>query len=39
MTLFRRNVASAESVTLGANTENTSLTEGNLYLVFASAAR
>ena len=38
MTLFRRNVASAASLTLGANTENTSLTEGNLYLVFVSAA-
>ena len=39
MTLFRRNVANAESLTLGANTENTSLTEGNLYLVFVSAGK
>jgi beta-galactosidase len=39
MTLFRRNVANAESLTLGANTENTSLTEGNLYLVFVNAVK
>ncbi len=37
MTLFRREVpATGESLTLGANTENTSLKEGNLYLVFVS---
>jgi len=39
MSLFRRNIANVESLTLGANTENTSLTEGNLYLVFVSAAK
>jgi beta-galactosidase len=39
MTLFRRNVTNAESLTLGANTENTSLTEGNLYLVFVSVGK
>ncbi len=39
MTLFQRNVTNAESLTLGANTENTSLTEGNLYLVFVSAGK
>ncbi len=38
MDLFRRDIAKDESLTLGANTENTSLTEGNLYLVFVSAA-
>jgi beta-galactosidase len=37
MTLFRRNITSAESLTLGANTEDTSRKEGNLYLVFVSA--
>lgn len=35
MDLFRRKVsATGESLTLGANTENTSLTDGNMYLVF-----
>lgn len=35
MDLFRREIAAnGESLTLGANTENTSLREGNLYLVF-----
>ncbi len=34
MTLFRRNSAAGESLTLGANTEDTRLSEGNLYLVF-----
>lgn len=38
MALFRRHVANAESLTLGANTENTSLTEGNLYLVFVNSS-
>ena len=37
MDIFRREVsATGESLTLGANTENTSLTEGNMYLVFVS---
>jgi beta-galactosidase len=39
MTLFRRTVANAESLTLGANTEDTSRKEGNLYLVFVSAGK
>jgi beta-galactosidase len=39
MDLFRREVAAAgESLTFGANTENTSIREGNLYLVFVNAA-
>jgi len=38
MTLFRREVMNGESLTLGANTEDTSIKEGNLYLVFANAA-
>jgi beta-galactosidase len=38
MTLFRRDVPPAgESLTLGANTEDTSRREGNLYLVFVNA--
>ncbi len=37
MTLFRRDVANDESLTLGANTEDTSVREGNLYLVFVNA--
>jgi beta-galactosidase len=37
MDLFRREVPAAESLTLGANTEDTSLTEGNMYLVFVNA--
>ena len=36
MELFRRDVAKDESLTLGANTEDTSRKEGNLYLVFVS---
>ncbi len=37
MTLFRREVpAAGESLTLGANTEDTSIREGNLYLVFVN---
>jgi beta-galactosidase len=36
MDLFVRNLGPTESLTLGANTDNTSLTEGNLYLVFVS---
>jgi len=39
MNLFRRNVTKDESLTLGANTENTSLTEGNLYLVFVNSGK
>jgi beta-galactosidase len=39
MSLFRRDVAAGESLTLGANTEDTSRTEGNLYLVFVNASR
>lgn len=38
MDLFRRDTKSNESLTLGANTENTSLTEGAMYLVFVNAA-
>ncbi|HEY0865652.1 MAG TPA: DUF4982 domain-containing protein [Lacunisphaera sp.] len=38
MTLFRRDISRDESLTLGANTENTSITEGNLYLVFVNSA-
>lgn len=37
--LFKRNCATGESLTFGANTENTSITEGNHYLVFVSAAK
>jgi beta-galactosidase len=37
MDLFRRVTQDNESLTLGANTENTSLTEGNMYLVFVNA--
>ena len=39
MQLFRRQVAAEESLTLGANTENTSVTEGNHYLVFVNATK
>ncbi|MDI1248612.1 MAG: DUF4982 domain-containing protein [Lacunisphaera sp.] len=40
MDLFRREAsAPGESLTLGANTENTSLTEGNMYLVFVGESR
>lgn len=39
MTLFRRAVPTGESLTLGANTEDTRLTEGNLYLVFVTGAK
>ncbi len=39
LALFRRDVpAAGESLTLGANTENTSIKEGNLYLVFVNSA-
>jgi len=34
--LFRRDTRDNESLTLGANTENTSLTEAAMYLVFVS---
>ncbi len=37
MDLFMRPMKTAGSLTLGANTENTRLTEGNMYLVFVSA--
>ncbi|HEX7631838.1 MAG TPA: hypothetical protein VF388_06885, partial [Lacunisphaera sp.] len=36
MDLFRREAAQDESLTLGANTEDTSIKEGNLYLVFVN---
>jgi beta-galactosidase len=39
MELFRREVARDESLTLGANTEDTSIKTGNLYLVFVNATR
>ncbi len=35
--LFRRATASDESLTLGANTEDTSITAGSMYLVFVTA--
>jgi beta-galactosidase len=34
--LFRRELAAGGSLTLGANTENTSITEANMYLVFVN---
>lgn len=37
MDLFRRPVSKGESLTLGANTEDTSVKAGNLYVVFVSA--
>jgi hypothetical protein len=39
MTLFRRAVPTGEGLTLGANTEDTRLSEGNLYLVFVTGAK
>jgi beta-galactosidase len=36
MDLFRRVISADESLTLGANTENTSITAANLYLVFVN---
>jgi beta-galactosidase len=39
MALFRRDVTKGESLTLGANTEDTSIKTGNLYLVFVNASR
>ncbi|MDQ5979675.1 MAG: beta-galactosidase [Verrucomicrobiota bacterium] len=36
MRLFRRDVATDESLTLGANTDDTRLSEGNHYLVFVN---
>jgi beta-galactosidase len=38
MDLYRHDVKPNASLTLGANTENTRLTEGNMYLVFVGAA-
>ncbi|NBR10344.1 MAG: hypothetical protein EBT98_11975, partial [Opitutaceae bacterium] len=38
MDLYRHVAKSNASLTLGANTENTRLTEGNMYLVFVGAA-
>ncbi|MDB6170502.1 MAG: lacZ 4, partial [Verrucomicrobia bacterium] len=37
--LFRRSVKANESLTLGANTENTSVTAANMYLVFVNEAK
>jgi beta-galactosidase len=37
MTLFRRDLPEGGSLTLGANCEDTRLSEGNLYLVFVNA--
>jgi beta-galactosidase len=34
MDLFHRNISADQSLTLGANSDDTRLTEGNLYLVF-----
>jgi beta-galactosidase len=34
--LYRHPAKAGESLTLGANTENTSITEGNMYLVFVN---
>ena len=39
MDLFRHVTKDGESLTLGANTENTSLTEGAMYLVFVNTAK
>lgn len=39
MDLFRRSLPADGSLTLGANTEDTRLTEGNHYLVFVNAAK
>ena len=39
MDLFRHNANTDESLTLGANTEDTSRKEGNLYLVFVNAVK
>ncbi len=38
MNLYRHDAKANASLTLGANTENTRLTEGNMYLVFVAAA-
>ena len=38
MKLYHHNAKAGESLTLGANTENTSITEGNMYLVFVTDA-
>jgi beta-galactosidase len=38
MDLYRHDAKANASLTLGANTENTRLTEGNMYLVFVGAA-
>ncbi len=38
MDIFRRFTRDNESLTLGANTENTNLTEGAMYLVFVNTA-
>ncbi len=39
MDLYQHDCANDESLTLGANTEDTSRKEGNLYLVFVSAEK
>ena len=36
--LYRHPAKAGESLTLGANTETTSITEGNMYLVFVNSA-
>jgi beta-galactosidase len=36
--LYHHTAKAGESLTLGANTENTSVTEGNMYLVFVTAS-
>ena len=36
--LYRHPAKAGESMTLGANTETTSITEGNMYLVFVNSA-
>ena len=38
MDLFSRRVKTAESLTLGANTEDTTITQANMYLVFVNRA-
>ncbi|MDI1320166.1 MAG: DUF4982 domain-containing protein, partial [bacterium] len=39
MDLFSRRVKTAESLTLGANTEDTTITQANMYIVFVNAAQ